>query len=284
MSNAVTDNEDDNLPSENIRYSSRNCYILNTRLDYTDYDDACDRIQRLARLKQSSYVVAANVHVIMTARWNTLYHEILSKAALVTPDGVPLMLGMRWLGNCFQPRVYGPDLMLALCSRAAQNNIPIYLYGGTTHTLHLLSERLSEWFPLLEIAGKYSPPFRNLSLEEEATDVERIQQSGAAIVFVGLGCPKQEEWMYRQQDRLNAVMIGVGAAFKFHSGEITQAPPLMMKLSLEWLFRLMKEPRRLWSRYLFTNPAFILLFSQQIVRHYIRRITVRLQKFHTLSE
>ena len=117
----------------------------------------------------------------------------------------------------------------------------------------------------------HSPPFRALTPQEEAIDIARIQQSGASLVFVGLGCPKQEEWMYRQLGKLNTVMIGVGAAFKFHSGEVNQAPRWMMKLSLEWLFRLIKEPKRLWSRYLLTNSAFIVLFAQQLGKDVFKR-------------
>ena len=242
--------------------------ILKTGIHQTTYTDACDRIQTLAQANQSSYIIAANVHVVMTAYWQKHYRQILEKAALITPDGKPLVMGMRWLGARYQPRVYGPDLMLAWCDRAQKNNLSIYLYGSSTKTLQRLSDNLSQQFPHLRIAGTHSPPFRPLTLEEESTDVERIHRSGASVVFVGLGCPKQEEWMYRQLGKLNAVMVGVGAAFKFHSGEVTQAPEWMMKYSLEWLFRLYQEPKRLWSRYLFTNSAFVCLFGFQLVKHF----------------
>ncbi|MGB7249286.1 MAG: WecB/TagA/CpsF family glycosyltransferase [Phormidesmis sp.] len=248
---------------------------MNTRVDETNYEKACDRIQHLIQTNRTSYIVAANVHVIMSAYWYSHYRNILNKAALITPDGMPLVWGMRWLGARNQSRVYGPDLMLAWCDRAAQTHLPIYLYGSTPQTLQRLSDNLQRRFPTLRIAGTHSPPFRALSAEEEADDVERIHRSGAAVVFVALGCPKQEEWMYRQLGKLNAVMIGVGAAFKFHSGEVNQAPRWMMQLSLEWLFRLIKEPRRLWYRYLFTNTAFIVLFAQQIGKHALRNFTQR---------
>lgn len=241
--------------------------ILCTRIDGTSYGEVCDRIQTLVESRQSSYIIAANVHVVVTAYWHRQYRKILNQATIVTPDGMPLVIGMRWLGIKHQPRVYGPDLMLALCDCAATSNLSIYLYGSTPQTLQKLSHKLKTKFPTLKIAGTHSPPFRALTSTEEEADIERIRQSGAAVVFVGLGCPKQEEWMHRQMGKLEAVMIGVGAAFRFHSGEVTQAPRWMMKAGLEWFFRLLQEPRRLWRRYFVTNIAFMFLFSWQLLRH-----------------
>lgn len=240
-------------------------YILKTRVDATSYQDACDRIQTWAAARTSCYVVAANVHVVMSAYWNRSFQKIVNAAALVTPDGMPLVLGLRLLGNKEQSRVYGPDLMLAWCDRAAQLQIPIYLYGGTEATLEKLRYNLEQRFPGLAIAGSHAPPFRPLSPDEEAADIARIQASGAPVVFVGLGCPKQEKWMARQQGKLSAVMVGVGAAFSFHSGEVSQAPRWMMAWGLEWLYRLAMEPGRLWKRYLLHNPAFVVLFGWQLL-------------------
>mgnify|MGYP001792927667 CR=1 FL=1 len=259
-------------------------WILKTSISEIDYDGACDRIQHLATNHQSSYIIAANVHVIMTAYWQQKYRKILNKAAIATPDGMPLVMGMRWLGAEDQQRVYGPDLMLAWCNRTTKTNQSIYLYGSTEQTLQKLSEKLRKRFPTLQIAGTHSPPFRALTLEEEAEDIARIHQSGASVVFVGLGCPKQEEWMYRQLGKLNAVMIGVGAAFKFHSGEVTQAPRWMMKYSLEWLFRLYQEPNRLWSRYLLTNGAFVILFLYQLLKQALHTFTQRFIPADTLVD
>jgi len=243
--------------------------IINSFISVTSYDDACNQIERWARDRKSCYVIAANVHVVMTGFWQPSYQAIINQAVLVTPDGMPLVWGIRLLGIKHQTRVYGPDLMLACCDRAAQTQIPIYLYGGSESTLHRLKQRLQQQFPKLIIAGMHSPPFRALSVAEEATHVERIKASGAKLVFVGLGCPKQEEWMARQQGKLPAVMIGVGAAFNFHSGEVSQAPPWMMKLGLEWLYRLLQEPKRLWKRYLVNNPTFLMLFTLQLFKHYL---------------
>ena len=238
--------------------------IIATFIDNTSYQDACDRIEDWVDQQKSCYVVAANVHVVMMSYWQKSYRKILNQAALVTPDGMPLVWEMRILGIKQQTRVYGPDLMLSWCDRAAQKNIPIYLYGGTNETLAKLQINLKEQFPNLVIAGVHSPPFRELTKTEEVENRQRIQASGAKVVFVGLGCPKQEQWMARQKDQLAAVMIGVGAAFRFHSGEVSQAPRWVMKLGLEWLYRFGCEPQRLWQRYLINNPLFIGLLLWQL--------------------
>ncbi|MBD2019678.1 WecB/TagA/CpsF family glycosyltransferase, partial [Leptolyngbya sp. FACHB-36] len=188
------------------------------------------------------------------------------------PDGMPLVWGLRWLGVPRQSRVYGPDLMLGLCQRAAREQIPIYLYGGAPAVLERLRSNLEEWFPGLAIAGTHAPPFRSLTPAEDAADIEQIRASGAAIVFVGLGCPKQERWMAQHHGRLPAVMVGVGAAFDFHSGRVSQAPRWMMARGLEWLYRLLKEPQRLWRRYLIYNPAFICLFGWQLFQNWLQRV------------
>ncbi|MGG6237389.1 WecB/TagA/CpsF family glycosyltransferase [Nodosilinea sp. AN01ver1] len=251
--------------------------ILKTRVDATSYGDACDRIQTWAKAGRSCYVVAANVHVVMTAYWDAHYQRILEEAALVTSDGMPLVMGLRLLGIPNQSRVYGPDLMLVWCDRAAQTGIPIYLYGGTDSMLEKMAVYLRSQFPGLAIAGTHAPPFRPLTLEEAAADIDRINRSGARVVFVGLGCPKQEQWMHRHQGQVQAVMIGVGAAFSFFSGDVAQAPRWMMRLGLEWLYRFAQEPRRLWQRYLINNPAFVLLFGAQVAKYRLLRVRGREQ-------
>ncbi len=243
--------------------------ILGSRVDATSYEAACDQIQRWAEASQSCYVIAANVHVVMTAYWQAAFQQIVNQAALVTPDGMPLVWALRLLGVPDATRVYGPDLMLAWCDRAARSGLPLYLYGGTPTMLAKLVSRLTVQFPGIAIVGCYAPPFRPLTPEEEATDVTQIQASGAKVLLVGLGCPKQEQWMARQQGKLSMVMIGVGAAFSFHSGEVSQAPRWMMARGLEWLYRLLIEPRRLWRRYLINNPAFVVLLGWQLFRYWL---------------
>ena len=247
--------------------------ILGSRIDATSYGDACDRIQAWAGTRTSCYIIPANVHVVMTGYWQRQYQAIINRAALVTPDGMPLVWALRLLGVTKQLRVYGPDLMLAWCARAAQTGMPLFLYGGTASMLETLQQNLQQQFPGLAIAGTYAPPFRLLTTEEEKLDIERIHTSGAPVVFIGLGCPKQEEWMARQQGTLQAVMIGVGAAFSFHSAEVTQAPRWMMNLGLEWLYRLRMEPQRLWRRYVINNPAFVILFGLQLLKTWMLRFS-----------
>ena len=238
-------------------------HILGSWVDATSYADACDRIQSWCTERKSCYVIAANVHVVMTAHWHPNFKRVVNNAALVTPDGMPLVWALRLLGIARQSRVYGPDLMLTWCKRATQIGIPIYLYGGTERMLEKLQLSLKQRFPGLQIAGSHAPPFRPLTSEEEARDRDRIHRVGVPVVFVALGCPKQEYWMARQQGKLNAVMVGVGAAFSFHSGEVAQAPRWMMAYGLEWLYRFFVEPRRLWQRYLINNPIFVILFAWQ---------------------
>jgi N-acetylglucosaminyldiphosphoundecaprenol N-acetyl-beta-D-mannosaminyltransferase len=255
------------LQGESVPRIQDQRHILNTRVDATSYGDACDLIQHWVNTQTSCYIVPANVHVVMTAYWSRAYRTILDQAALVTPDGMPLVWGLRLLGLKQQPRVYGPDLMLAWCDRAARLGLPIYLYGGTDCSLGQLVANLQHRYPDLPIAGYHAPPFRPLTPAEEAADIEQIQQSGATVVFIGLGCPKQEQWMHRQRGKFPGVMIGVGAAFSFFSGEVQQAPRWIMKFGLEWLYRFSQEPARLWQRYLINNPAFILLFGLQLLGH-----------------
>jgi N-acetylglucosaminyldiphosphoundecaprenol N-acetyl-beta-D-mannosaminyltransferase len=254
---------------------SQRISIINVGIDTTSYVDACDRIAVLVQQATSCYIVAANVHVVMTAYWHQDYRQVLDRAKIVTPDGMPLVWGLRSLGVKNQQRVYGPDLMLAWCDRAAHENIPIYLFGATVETLNKLEQKLKLRFPELAIAGKHAPPYFELddpNFEVQlAEDIELISKSGAKVVFVALGCPKQEFWMSQAQHQLVAVMIGVGAAFDFHSGQVSQAPRWMMAIGLEWLYRFSQEPMRLWQRYLINNPYFVILFGIQHLRRLFQK-------------
>lgn len=249
---------------------SQRISIINVGIDTTSYVDTCDRIATLVQQATSCYIVVANVHVVMTAYWHQDYRQVLENAKIVTPDGMPLVWGLRSLGVKNQQRVYGPDLMLAWCDRAAQENLPIYLFGATDETLNKLEQNLKLRFPDLAIAGKHAPPYFELENPNFemllSEDIELISKSGAKVVFVALGCPKQEFWMSHAQHRLVAVMIGVGAAFDFHSGQVSQAPRWMMAIGLEWLYRFSQEPIRLWQRYLINNPCFVILFGMQHLR------------------
>ncbi len=204
------------------------------------------------------YVCVSGVHGIMESQSDPVLRDIHNSAGLVTPDGMPLVWLSRMHGYEHVERVYGPDLMLALCARSEPRGYRHFLYGGAGDVPELLTARLQQRFPRLNIVGRYSPPFRPLTGEEDAEVVRMINESGANIVWVGLSTPKQERWMREHVGRLDAAaLIGVGAAFDFHAGVKKQAPRWMQRNGLEWLFRLGSEPRRLWKRYLINNPRFV---------------------------
>lgn len=239
-------------------------FILGMRVDATSYAQATEQVVTWAKAGESRYVCVANVHMVMEAYDHPDFRALVNAADLVTPDGMPLVWMLRRLGVKDQERVYGPELTLRIAQAAAEEGIPIGLYGGTPQANEGLAQNLYERFPTLRIAYRYSPPFRPLSPEEETEVVEAINASGTRILFVGLGCPKQERWMAEHKDRVKAVMLGVGAAFDIHGGQKPQAPVWMQRAGLEWLFRLLNEPRRLWRRYLYHNPRFIILAIRQL--------------------
>ncbi|MDC8786685.1 WecB/TagA/CpsF family glycosyltransferase [Roseateles koreensis] len=241
--------------------------VLGTPIDPVSWDEALDRIWQLARRRQSAYVGICNAHSVVTARQDPAFKAALRGAVMNTPDGAPVAWMLRKLGRPSQERINGPDLMMRYCEQASQRDEAIYLYGASPETLELLQKRLARDWPTLKIAGAYSPPFKPPSTEEDAATAQRINQSGAGTVWVSLGCPKQELWMARQQGHINAVMIGVGAAFDYHAGTLRRAPPWMQQRGLEWLYRLCSEPRRLWRRYLVTNTAFIAGACKQLLSH-----------------
>lgn len=212
------------------------------------------------------YVSVCTVHTVMECQRNEAMRRAVNGAGLATPDGMPLVWLSRWWGGCEVTRVYGPDLMLALCRYSVGRGYRHYFYGGAAGVPQLLAEKLQSRFPGLKVAGGYSPPFRPLSEQENAEIIAQINEANPDIVWVGLGTPKQDLWMAAHRDQLTApVLIGVGAAFDFHTGRIPQAPHWMQNAGLEWLFRLWQEPRRLWYRYLVYNPLFItLVVAQQL--------------------
>jgi N-acetylglucosaminyldiphosphoundecaprenol N-acetyl-beta-D-mannosaminyltransferase len=209
------------------------------------------------------YICVTSVHGIMTAVFDRSFRAKLNRADIATPDGMPVVWALRSFGHPDQGRVYGPDLMLALCEQAERLGHRIFLYGSHPETLSLLERRLLQRFPNLTIAGAYSPPFRSLTLMEDRQITKMIADAAPDLIFVGLSTPKQEHWMSGHVGHLPGVMIGVGAAFDFHAGKLKQAPPWMRQHGLEWLFRLIMEPRRLWKRYLLITPLFLPLWSMQ---------------------
>jgi len=240
-------------------------YVLGMRVDATSLKDATHRALAWSKAGESRYVCVANVHMVMEAYDAPDFRRIVNAADLVTPDGMPLVWMLRRLGFPEQERVAGPDLTLRICEAASQEGVPVGFYGGTPEVLESLVTNLKRKYPTLKIAYAYSPPFRPLTPEEDTQVVEEINSSGTRILFVGLGCPKQERWMAAHKGRVQAVMIGVGAAFDFHAGRLPQAPAWMQRAGLEWLFRLLTEPRRLWRRYAKHNPRFVILALMQLL-------------------
>jgi N-acetylglucosaminyldiphosphoundecaprenol N-acetyl-beta-D-mannosaminyltransferase len=238
--------------------------ILGVPIDALDWNNALGRIHLWAENRESRYVCICNVHSVVTGSRDLAFRSVINEADMATPDGKPVAWMLRRLGFPGQQRINGPDLMWKYCEQAAQRGEAIFLYGSSEETLAILQRRLADALPGLRIAGAVSPPFRALSEAEDAVDVERINASDAGTVWVSLGCPKQEKWMAEHRGRVNAVMIGVGAAFDYHAGTVKRAPQWMQDWGLEWLHRLASEPRRLWKRYLVTNTLFVLGASRQL--------------------
>jgi N-acetylglucosaminyldiphosphoundecaprenol N-acetyl-beta-D-mannosaminyltransferase len=239
--------------------------ILGTRVDPTSYEKATKQILSWAKAGESRYVCVANVHMIMEAYESLGFNKVVNQADLVTPDGMPLVWVLRIMGNHHQERVYGPGLLLSVAEGAARDNIPVGFIGGEPQVVTDLVTHIQNRFPNLNVVYSFSPPFKPVTPQEDQRIVDEINQSGARILFVGLGCPKQEHWMAKHRGKISSVMLGVGAAFDFHAGHKKQAPVWMQRSGLEWLFRLLQEPDRLWRRYLYHNPRFILLIAAQLI-------------------
>jgi N-acetylglucosaminyldiphosphoundecaprenol N-acetyl-beta-D-mannosaminyltransferase len=242
--------------------------VLGMRVDATSYEDASRRVVRWAHEGRSAYICVATVHMVMEALDSKEFQRVINGADLVTPDGVPLVWALKGLGVRGASRVYGPDLLPHVVERAARQNIPIGLYGGTPESLEIFHRVLKERYPKIKVVCRIAPPFRPLTPEEDEAVTQEIVSSGARILFVGIGCPKQEKWMLAHKERIPTVMLGVGAAFDFLTGRVRQAPRWMQAAGLEWAFRLMMEPRRLWKRYAKHNPRFVGLFSLQLLGLY----------------
>ena len=238
--------------------------VLGVNVNAVDYDTAVARIIAAASARRPFTVSALAVHGVMTGVRDPEHRYRLNHFDLIVPDGQPVRWALRLLHGAILPdRVYGPELTLRVCAQAARDGLPIYLYGSRDVVLQALQKSLVERFPALVIAGAEPSKFRVTTPEEQREVAERIRASGARITLVGLGCPRQEVWAFEYRDLLGMPILAVGAAFDFHAGLLAQAPESMRNHGLEWLFRLIKEPRRLWRRYILLNPAFVaLLFAQ----------------------
>lgn len=232
--------------------------VLGIDIDAINQADAVERIARWIETDQREYVTCTNVHAVMEAQDDPEVRIALRDAGMVTPDGVPLVWCGQQAGSDRIQRVYGPDLTLAVLEKAAQEGWSSFFFGGGDGVAERLAAEMQDRYPGLEVAGTYSPPFRDLTEAEDLEIAAMLNDSKADIIWVGLGCPKQEKWMREQRPNLKAaVLLGVGAAFDFHTGKVSQAPSAMQRVGLEWFYRLCSEPRRLWKRYLVLNPRFV---------------------------
>lgn len=245
--------------------------ILDVPIAVGTYDSLIDTLLEWGEAREHRYVGVCNVHSVTSSGWTPGLRDALLSADLNTADGMPLVWMQRLLGNASAQRVYGPTLMLEALKRAVPMGLRIAFYGGHPDRLPVLLERLKEWFPEINVVEAISPPFRDLTPEEDAEFTGRLQEAQAHLIWVGLGCPKQEQWMHQHRSKIPGVMVGVGAAFDFHAGVVAQAPRILQRFGLEWAFRFWQEPRRLFRRYLTTNPVFVFRASGQLLKHWMFR-------------
>ena len=243
-------------------------YVINSPVTALSFDEQMFLIMKWARMKESRIVCLANVHMLIEAYKEKQFNLILEAADLVTSDGMPLVWMLKLLGIRNQERIAGMDVFLRLCELCSSCKISLFFLGSKTEVLEKIRHRLNQDFPNLSIAGMESLPFRTLSETEDEALIQRINNSGAGIVMVCLGCPKQEYWMMQHRHKITAVMLGVGAVFSVYAGIQRRAPSLIRNYGFEWFYRLIQEPSRLWRRYYSTIPSFLLLALQQIIEEF----------------
>ena len=241
--------------------------VITSLISTGTYQEMTEEIFRLAEQKDSSYVCFSNVHMVTEAYKDKAFNRMLNEADMATPDGVPLRIAMRLMYGIKQERVAGMDMFPSLMKEAEQRGKSIFLFGGKEEVLVKIAEKASKEFPDLKIAGYLSPPFRKLSAAEEQEIVDQINAAAPDLMFIALGCPKQEKWAAKHKNKVNSCMLAVGGAFNVYAGVQDRAPEWMQKASLEWLHRLLQEPGRLFKRYFLTNSMFLLLFLKSFIMH-----------------
>jgi N-acetylglucosaminyldiphosphoundecaprenol N-acetyl-beta-D-mannosaminyltransferase len=243
-----------------------NCTIISMNVEVVTLDNSLAIVEKLALAKVGSYVCVSNVHMCIETFDDEYFKGVVNSADLVIPDGRPIFWAQKLLGHSSAEQVRGEDIMNALCKVAGSKNLNIGLYGGSSDSLlDKVVNNLKQSYQDIQITYNYSPPFRLLTEEEDQVVINEINNAEVNVLFVGIGCPKQERWMAEHKNSVNCVMLGVGAAYDFIAGSKQHAPGWMQKLGLEWLFRLCSEPARLWKRYLKQNPRFIYYFIKQLL-------------------
>ncbi len=239
--------------------------VIGSPVTALPFDAQIEMMLSWASSHESKVVCVANVHMLTEAYRNPQFCDVLKSADIVTPDGMPLVWMLRLMGACTQNRVAGMDILLSLCQLAPQRNISVFFLGSEASILEKIRKKLSQKFPNLKIAGMEPLPFRPLTSAEDDAIIKKINESGASLVLVSLGCPKQEYWMHQHKGKIQAVMIGLGGVFPVLAGVHKRAPQWIRESGLEWLYRLIQEPRRLWKRYSTTNTLFIWLALKQLL-------------------
>jgi exopolysaccharide biosynthesis WecB/TagA/CpsF family protein len=240
--------------------------VFGVQISATTYDEAQEAVLAAARKRQSATVTHISSHGLTTAARDPKFRAIINDFDIAAPDGQPVRWSLKWFHKQRLPdRCYGPELMIRLCRAAAKEGISIYLYGSSQDVLDKLSANLEMQCPGLIIAGVESPPFRPLTPEELEASIRRINDSGAGLIFIGLGCPRQDVFATENKHKIKGVQLAVGAAFDFHAGNKKMAPRWMQKRGLEWFFRLTQEPTRLWKRYLAIHTTFALLLTRRLI-------------------
>jgi exopolysaccharide biosynthesis WecB/TagA/CpsF family protein len=241
--------------------------LLGVLVDATDYDTVIDEVIAAAEDQRPCAVTALAVHGVMTGVKDPAHRHRLNRIDIVTPDGQPVRWGLNLLYRAkLRDRVYGPELTLRLCAAAAQRGLPVYFYGSDDATVRTLAANLTDRFPGLVVAGAEPSRFRHLDADERDELAARVRASGARIVFVGLGCPRQEVFVYENRDRFGVPALAVGAAFDFHAGNAKEPPAIVQRYGLQWLHRLLQDPKRLWRRYVLLNPEYLARLAAQRVR------------------
>ncbi len=248
----------------NNSISEQRVRIVSLHVNVCDHATAVERIAELVQKQRGGYVCFSTVHMIMESFDDPEYAEKVNAADFVIPDGMPLVWMEKLQGEKQAARVRANDLMTQLCDYAEKNDLSVGFYGGKQEVIDAILERARKDFPNLKITYAFSPPFRPLTAEEDEQITTEINAKKPDVLFMGLGCPKQENWMAAHKDKLKAVMLGVGASFDFFAGNVKESPEWLGKLGLEWLFRLTQEPKRLWRRYLILNPRFVFQAAKQL--------------------
>lgn len=253
------------MKNSNLLKNQKRVRVVSLLPNVCRHESVIEKTADLVKGGNGGYICFSTVHMIMESYANPEYGAKVNGADFIVPDGMPLVWMQKLQGEKNAQRVRANDLMIMLCEYAAKNDLKVGFYGGKQEVIDAILNRAAKDLPDLQITYAHSPPFRPLTAEEDAKIIKEIKESGAQILFMGLGCPKQENWMAAHKSSSSAVMLGVGASFDFYAGNVKESPEWMGKLGLEWLFRLTQEPKRLWRRYLILNPRFLYLATLQLL-------------------